>query len=144
MGISEKARRSVKFNSREIACINALLNVANAIPKDCVVDSNTIIFLVDREKIGAAIGKEGRNAKKLREILKKNIEIMEYGESPEEFVKGLFGEDGIRKIEITEDRRMVVYLTQEEKKAAMHNTGRIKRIRTVMERNYNIKEFRVR
>ena len=136
-------KRSIKLNRDGIAYINSMLSVANVIPKDCIVDDNTVVFLVEEEKIGAAIGKQGKNAETLRKQLKKNIEIMQYAESPEEFIKGALRKVKIKKIENNEGS-MIAFLSPEDKRIVMQNSSRIKRIRTIMERNYKIKDFKIR
>jgi len=136
-------KRSVKLNRDGIAYINSMLAVANVIPKDCVVDDNTVVFLVEEEKIGAAIGKQGKNAETLRKQLKKNVEIMQYAESPEEFIKGALRKVKIKKIENNEGS-MIAFLSPEDKRIVMQNSSRIKRIRIIMERNYKIKDFKIR
>ena len=136
-------KRSVKLNRDGIAYINSMLSVANVIPKDCIVDDNTVVFLVEEEKIGAAIGKQGKNAETLRKQLKKNIEIMQYAESPEEFIKGALRKVKIKKIENNEGS-MIAFLSPEDKRIVMQNSSRIKRIRIIMERNYKIKDFKIR
>jgi len=136
-------KRSVKLDRDGIAYINSMLAIANVIPKDCVVDDNTVVFLVEEEKIGAAIGKQGKNAETLRKQLKKNIEIMQYAESPEEFIKGALRKVKIKKIENNEGS-MIAFLSPEDKRIVMQNSSRIKRIRIIMERNYKIKDFKIR
>ena len=136
-------KRSVKLDRDGIAYINSMLAIANVIPKDCVVDDNTVVFLVEEEKIGAAIGKQGKNAETLRKQLKKNVEIMQYAESPEEFIKGALRKVKIKKIENNEGS-MIAFLSPEDKRIVMQNSSRIKRIRIIMERNYKIKDFKIR
>ncbi len=136
-------KRIVKLDRDGIAYINSMLTVANVIPKDCVVDDNTVVFLVEKEKIGAAIGKQGKNAETLRKQLKKNVEIMQYAESPEEFIKGALRKVKIKKIENNEGS-MIAFLSPEDKMIVMQNSSRRKRIRIIRERNYKIKDFKIR
>ena len=136
-------KRHIRLNGEEIEYMNLLVNVANAIPKDCFSDGNTVVFIVEGSKIGATIGKEGKNAGKLRKILNKNVEILEYGESPEQFIRNAFKGKKIEGVEIQGDS-LEIQLGPEEKSAALQNPARIRRLKKALERNYRIKSFRIK
>jgi len=64
-------------------------NVTGATARDCVEDEkqNRVIFVVNAGKMGLAIGKGGSHIKTLQNIVKKNVELVEYSDDPEVFLK---------------------------------------------------------
>jgi N utilization substance protein A len=56
--------------------------------KDCFVDDNTIVFIVNGN-IGRAIGKKGANVRILNQKFKRNIKIFEFNSDAAQFVKNL-------------------------------------------------------
>jgi len=61
--------------------------------RDCIIDeeNDRIIFLVDQDKMGVAIGRNGANVKRLEKRVGKSIELVGYSENLEELVKELDG-----------------------------------------------------
>jgi N utilization substance protein A len=60
--------------------------------RDCVMDdrNNRLIFVVNPGEMGLAIGKKGASIKKAMEVMGKKIEVVEYSQSPEQFLKNCF------------------------------------------------------
>ncbi len=66
-------------------------NVTGATARDCVEDEkqNRVIFVVNEGKMGLAIGKGGSHIKNLQNIVKRNVEIVEYSDDPIKFLKNI-------------------------------------------------------
>jgi N utilization substance protein A len=66
-------------------------NVTGATARDCVEDEkqDRVIFVVNAGKMGLAIGKGGSHIKHLQNIIKRNIELVEYSEDPTVFLKNM-------------------------------------------------------
>ncbi len=71
--------------------ISLFQNVTGASARDCVEDEkqNRVIFVVNEGKMGLAIGKGGSHIKNLQNIIKKNVELVEYSDDPIEFLKNM-------------------------------------------------------
>ncbi len=71
--------------------ISLFQNVTKATARDCLDDEkqNKIIFVVSEGKMGLAIGKGGSNIKSLQNILKRNVELIEYFDDPAKFLKNI-------------------------------------------------------
>jgi N utilization substance protein A len=50
---------------------------------------NRVIFVVNEGKMGLAIGKGGSHIKNLQNIVKKNVELVEYSDDPINFLKNM-------------------------------------------------------
>jgi N utilization substance protein A len=64
--------------------------MTNAPVKDCLVDTNSqLIFIVNKDNMGKAIGRKGSNVRKIESALKRKIKIVEFNPLVIEFVKNL-------------------------------------------------------
>ncbi|PJA17856.1 MAG: NusA-like transcription termination signal-binding factor, partial [Candidatus Diapherotrites archaeon CG_4_10_14_0_2_um_filter_31_5] len=77
----------MKISNEEILLINALQNFSGVTARDCIISTKNILFVVNEKDVGNAIGKKGEKINKLKQKLKKNIEIYGYTEKPENFIK---------------------------------------------------------
>jgi len=77
-------------------------NVTGATARDCIEDEkqNRVIFVVNTGKMGLAIGKGGMHIKSLQNIVKRNVELVEYNEEPEKFIASLLNPKLISDIKI--------------------------------------------
>lgn len=71
--------------------ISLFQNVTGASARDCVEDEkqNRVIFVVNEGKMGLAIGKGGSHIRNLQNIIKKNVELVEYSDDPAKFLKNM-------------------------------------------------------
>ena len=72
--------------------ISEFESLTGASSRDCVIDerNSRIIFVVNPGEMGLAIGKKGASIKKASDAMGKRIEVVEYSDSPEQFVKTCF------------------------------------------------------
>jgi len=64
-------------------------NVTGATARDCVEDEkqNRVLFVVNEGKMRLAIGKGASHIKNLQNIVKRNVEIVEYSDDATKFLK---------------------------------------------------------
>lgn len=93
-------------------------SVTGAVANDCVIDEkrDRVIIVVKPGNAGLAIGKHGARIKMLRNMIKKDVEIVEYAENPVDFIKNSFTPARIKEVRITErlDNKKVAVVTVEE------------------------------
>ncbi|MBS3062060.1 MAG: NusA-like transcription termination signal-binding factor [Candidatus Diapherotrites archaeon] len=137
----------MKFGEQEIQLLNALRSISRVEAKDCLVLDKTISFVVEEGKIGQAIGKGGQNIKKLEETFKKRIEIVEFREKPENFLAGAFSNIKFNGFEFSqngEQKKVLVAKTdQENKRKLLNSTGKLKRMKELLERNFDIADVKI-
>ncbi len=137
----------MKFGEQEIQYLNGLRSVSRVEAKDCLVHDKTITFVVNKGQMGPAIGKSGANIKRLEDAFKKRIEIVEFHEKPEEFLAGAFSRIKFTGFEITENTEkqkvLVAKADQENKKRLFNSAGKFKRIKELLQRNFEISEVRI-
>ena len=94
-----------------------------------------------------AIGKKGATVEKIRKVFKKPVELFEYTKEPERFFEKAFFKAKIEKIEIKEKKDKKIALIsadQTNKRIILQNLGRLKKIKELAKRNYEIEEVRIR
>jgi len=83
--------QSIKLTTDQLRLMSLFQNVTGATARDCVEDEkqDRVIFVVNAGKMGLAIGKGGSHIKNLQNIIKRNIELVEYSEDPTVFLKNM-------------------------------------------------------
>lgn len=81
--------QAIKLTTDQMRLMSLFQHVTRATARDCVEDEkqNRVIFVVDSGKMGPAIGKGGSHIKSLQNMVKKNVELVEYDDDPVKFLK---------------------------------------------------------
>lgn len=93
----------IRFTSDQMRMMSLFQRVTKSTAKDCIDDEkqDRIIFVVETGKMGLAIGKGGINIKSLQNMIKRNVELVEYSEKPEQFLKNMLNRKLISDVKIT-------------------------------------------
>jgi N utilization substance protein A len=96
-------------------------NVTGATARDCVEDEkqNRVIFVVNTGKMGLAIGKGGIHIKSLQNIVKRNVELVEYDENPAKFLSNLLNSKLVSEVKIntrTDGSKQAIVMVDPRKK----------------------------
>ena len=120
-------------------------DITGADVKDCIIDpeSGTIVFIVPPGKAGLAIGNRGINVKRLSKILGKRIEVVEWADNLEDFVKNLFLPARVLGTSLMKlkDGRKVLYVrvNPEDKGLAIGRGGKnVNKARAILKRYFDI------
>jgi len=142
--------KSDRISLEELRYISLLQDLTGAMVYRALEDDNDnrIIYLVDKNDVGKAIGRDGRNVKMLSKMLNKNVEIVEYASDIDNMVRNLLPGVTVLKVEVTErDGLKTVYVKvkDDEKGKAIGRDGRnVKRARLVLNRLFNVDRVVIR
>jgi len=94
--------QSIKLSTDQMRLMSLFQNVTKATARDCVEDEtqDKIIFVVLEGKMGLAIGKGGSNIKSLQNILKRNVELVEYFDDPVKFLKNILNPKFVNEVKL--------------------------------------------
>ena len=94
--------QSIKLTTDQMRLMSLFQNVTGATARDCVEDEkqDRVIFVVNAGKMGLAIGKGGSHIKTLQNIVKRNIELVEYSEDPTVFLKNMLNSKLVSEVKI--------------------------------------------
>jgi len=128
-------------------------NISGAIIKDCLTfqlpndDSEVIIFLVKKEDIGKAIGRDGEHVKDLMARLQKKIDVIPFSEQLNKFIQYILNTSRnsikIQNIEIRESRNekktvIISVRPQDRGKAIGKNGSMIRKIKHLVLRHFDV------
>ncbi len=137
----------MKIDEDQIRMINALESISGVSARDCVVDREIVSFLVPPKDVGKAIGKKAVNVKKLNDALGKKIEILSYNQDFGSFLKAAMSEINFDKVNVVEEngsKEAIVSLSPESKIKIRERGRKLKRVKMIAERNYNIGNMMIR
>lgn len=134
----------IKLTSDEMKYIALFESMTGATARDCIIDEKMgrIIFLTKPGDMGLAIGKGGRNINTLKKMTGKQIELVEYSDTPEKLIKNSLSPANVKEIRLTEksDRKIaVVEVDPKDKSIAIGKNGRnIEKTRMLAKRYFQI------
>jgi len=100
----------VVFNEDTLRYISLFQNITRCNIVDCLDANDRLIFVVKKGDIARAIGRKGETVAKVRRLLKRDVQVVEFSETPEEFIANIFHAYDVKKVEI-EDRNGVTHAT---------------------------------
>ena len=137
--------QKIHLTGDEMRYIALFESVTRAVVNDCIIDKkkDRVIMIVKPGNAGLAIGKHGARVKMLKNLIKKDIEIVEYADNPVDFIKNSFTPARVKEVRITErlDNKKVAVVTVEDsdKGVAIGKDGRtIERTRFFAKRYFQI------
>ena len=110
---------------------------------DCIFDDTSVYFLVESGKAGIAIGKNGKNIKKLQQIFKRQVKVIEYDKEPKKLIENMLSSKNT-SIELKDSEAIVIIDPKEKGKIIGRMGSNIKKIRKLLERNSAIKKLEIR
>jgi len=94
--------QSIKLSTDQMRLMSLFQNVTGATARDCVEDEkqDRVIFVVNEGKMGLAIGKGGCHIKNLQNIVKRNVELVEYSDDPTKFLKNILNSKLVSEVKM--------------------------------------------
>ncbi|MDO8538742.1 MAG: NusA-like transcription termination signal-binding factor [archaeon] len=136
----------MKIGQEEILLMNALSSLTRVNAKDCIVSGKNVTFVVREDDVGKAIGKKGETIRKMSDKLNKKIEIFAYTTDAKSFLEKAFREVSFDSIEIGElDGKKILKarISGENKRKLLSQSKKLKRIKELLARNYNVFDVKI-
>jgi len=94
--------QSIKLTTDQMRLMSLFQNVTGATARDCVEDEkqDRVIFVVNAGKMGLAIGKGGSHIKTLQNLVKRNVELVEYSDDPAVFLKNMLNSKLVSEVKL--------------------------------------------
>ena len=96
----------VKFDANLMKTISIFESISHAHVKDCIEQGNVLIFVVNKGEMSKAIGPKGNNVRRIEQMFKKKIKIIEFNEDVIEFVKNVVMP--IKVVDVTEEEDVII------------------------------------
>ncbi|MDP8002972.1 MAG: NusA-like transcription termination signal-binding factor [Caldisphaera sp.] len=139
-----------RIDLEELRYLSLFQDLTNAMAYRCITDNeaNRVFYLVNKNDVGKAIGKDGKNVKSLSKILNKSVEIVEYSDNVEEMAKNLFPGISVIKVDlIDKDNTKTVYVKvkDDEKGKAIGKDGKnVKRAKIILNKLFGVEKVVVK
>ena len=133
----------IKFDSELMKLITLFESVTGASVKDCIADGK-IIFIIDEGEMGKAIGKNGANIKRVENMLKKRVRLVEFSNDVVQFVKNLVYP--IDAMEIKQEENAIIIHGRDTGSKAMligRERQNINHLAVIVKRYFDVKEIKV-
>ena len=133
----------VRYNSDSMKLIMLFESMTGARVKDCIFNEK-LIFIIEENEMGKAVGKNGANIKKVENILKKKIKLIEFNPNILHFVRNM-----IYPIELAdvkeEDGVITIHGKNTITKAMIIGRERqnLNRLIEIVKRYFKVKEVKV-
>lgn len=136
----------IKYTADLIQYISIFESLTNSKVKDCIANepNDSMLFIVQENEMGKAIGKNGANIKRAEGIFKKSIRLVEFSKNLAQFVQNLIYP--VRAKEIREENGIVnIYCEDAKSKGRIIGRDRhnLNSINGIVKRHFDIAEVKV-
>ncbi len=130
----------VELNNDDLNFFSEFEKITRVMPTDYVPGETLLIFLVSVAELGKAIGKNGSNIQKLKDVFKRKVVIIGDMSDPELFVRGMFNNISILSVEVQNimgDLAVVLTIDEKDRGIAIGKDGeRIKAAKELLKRKF--------
>jgi transcription termination/antitermination protein NusA len=135
------------LSNETVQYINLASKYSGASIRDCVVEDDRVIFIVEKGHLGIAIGSKAKNLEKLRMLFKKIVKFVEFDEDKTRFIENLCKPYHITKVTFEENNGGSVArieVNPRDKSKLIGKGGRnINMIRKMAQRHHQIKDVQI-
>lgn len=134
----------IKFDAAIISYISLFERVTKAQVKDCMIADGLIIFIVEENEMGKALGKHGVNIKSLESNLKKKVKVIEFSPDMIKFIEHIIYPTKAK--EIIEDNGKVTIIPSDSRSRGYligRNATILRQNESIVKRYFDIGELRV-
>ncbi|MBN1281264.1 MAG: NusA-like transcription termination signal-binding factor [Candidatus Thermoplasmatota archaeon] len=137
----------ITLSNQTVQCINLATKHSGASIRDCVIEDDRVVFVVEKGQLGIAIGSRAKNLEKLRSLFKKTVKFVEFDEDTVRFIQNLCKPYETKKVNVdgTNDALVVrIEVNPSDKSKVIGKGGRnINMIRKIASRHHPIKDVQI-
>ena len=140
---------SVTLSKETFECIGLFQAVTSVTAKDCIVEDGRIVFIVEKDEMGTAIGAGGKNIRILRNKLSRRVKVFEFDQDPSKFLTNLLDDIKPKEIKITKNKQQeqvaTVTIFPEDKGKLIGSQGKnIKTLTYLLKRHHSIDNIMIK
>jgi N utilization substance protein A len=137
----------ITLSNETVQFISMATKYSGASIRDCIVEEDRVIFVVEKGQLGIAIGSKAKNLEKLRSLFKKSVKFVEFDEDKVRFVQNLCKPYEVTKVSLEGDESASVVRVEvnpRDKSKLIGKGGRnINMIRKLAQRHHPIKDVQI-
>ncbi len=139
--------RKISLNNETIKKVSLISSITGVDVMDCIRDDEfqREIVIVPKGEIYKIVGRGGKLIRKLKKVMNINIEINEYSDNIEEFIRNILFPARVKAIrKLNQSNSVIVEVNYEDKGIAIGKKGRkIKKMRLLLKRYFGVKNVRI-
>ncbi|MBW2981303.1 NusA-like transcription termination signal-binding factor [Candidatus Woesearchaeota archaeon] len=134
----------IKYDVNLMKFISLFESITRAEVKDCFELGEKLVFIVKEGNIGKALGKGGSNIRRLENMLKKKLRIIEFNGSLLQFIQNIVYPSKVKDI-AEEDKIVTITPPDSETRGYLIGRGAVNLNATkdIVRRYFDIKDIRV-
>lgn len=137
----------LKYDASLMKYFSVFEDTTKVTVKDCFYSNDRLIFFVPKGKAKIAVGKQGSNVKKLKDLLNKDIKVVEFSKDPLDLVRNTVFPLKPKKIEFNEDKSIInisFKSFRERRQLLDNNQEKLNLVKEIVKRHHkDIKDVRV-
>jgi N utilization substance protein A len=133
---------TIKLTTEHVRLVGTFERIAGVHVKDCVMDEDTVYFLIEPGRMGRAIGRDGSNIRSVSNALGKKVKVFEYADTPEKLVRNIV--PTINSFEMSNEAITISVPVSDRSIVIGKNGKNIKMMRQFLDRHFNIKNLRLK
>lgn len=94
----------IRLGSEAMRLIALFERVTQARVRDCLEEEDRLTFVVEADDIGRAVGRRGANLRRLRDLLRKDVEVVAWAPERERFLRNVFHRYKVERVSLEERR----------------------------------------
>ncbi len=133
----------IKYDADILKYMSLFESVTKSSLKDCIVNDQ-LLFVVEPNEIGKAIGKQGSNARRLEALLKKRIKIVEFSPESTQFVRNMIYP--LQATNVAEDNRIITITGPDTKTKGLiigRDAKNLNFLKDIVKRYFDIDDIKV-
>jgi len=126
----------VEISEKSIGLLSLFSNITRMNAIDVMDDEERTIFFVERNSVGKAVGKQGKNIKKLKEKIGKAVFIFPEPIEKDQFIRDMYRDINILDIKHNPEISLLIVKEEERKDAIGRGGERIKAAKKVTKEKF--------
>lgn len=132
---------NIKLGTEEVRIMSVFSHITKINARDCLSTDDSVYFLVDPEKIGLAIGKNGETVKEVSRALRKQVKLFSYADNAEGLIKNMIPD--IKNIKVNNGSIFVSVDKKNRSTVIGKNGSNIKVVKEFLKRHFGVKNFKL-
>jgi N utilization substance protein A len=131
----------VELTGEDLTFFSKFESITGVMPVDFKSSGDLLIFLVEPNKLGKAIGKKGSNIEKLGKVFRKKVMITADSPDIENFISSFFNNINIQAVDVKDimgSKAVVLFIDENDRGIAIGKGGdRIKAAKSLLKEKFD-------
>ncbi|MBD3210345.1 NusA-like transcription termination signal-binding factor [Candidatus Micrarchaeota archaeon] len=131
----------VELTEDDLNIFSNFERITRVMPVDYLATETSMVFLVEPESLGKAIGKKASNIEKLKKVFRKRVIVLPDSDDPEKFLRSFYGNINIYDIDVRNvmgENSILLTIDEKDRGIAIGKSGdRIKAAKSLLKKKFN-------